>query len=706
MSTQLVFVIAGIVALVLLLTIVLILTRYKKCKSNELLIVYGKTKGNTASKCYHGGSAFVWPVIQGYSIIPMDPFQIVCNLENVLSSQKIEVDIDSVVTVAVSTKPDTMQNAAVRLLGLSEQEKVDQIKDIVYGQLRLIIAEMNIEGLISDRTEFLKKCNDNISEELKKFGLDLVNINISDIKDHAQYIENLGKEAASKAKYEALAKIEEKTKEGEVAVAKQKQEKEVQLSEITKDQQVKVAENQKLQATQTAEIEKDRATQVNQTNKEKDVTLREIDKEKTVQIAEQAKEEAVKVREVKKNQEIETADLDKQQAEKISEIEKNKQITIATNESEQAQKVAEQQKLKDAEVAKQSAEAQTAVATANADRDAKIAEQESISAASQAKYRQDAEASVVEAEQDAEARKETAKQEAIAKKKEAEQKSESAQVKATQEKEAQIAEFDSDRRKRTAEADKIATITENTAGVEVAKSNAVLGKEQAEAQQIIGESKAKAEQAVGIAEAKKNEEIALAEAKAEKAKQEATIMVGTEIEADRKRAEAKGKKDAAITEAEGEAEAIKLKALAEAEAIKAKKLAEAEGEIRMAEAEKVRGQAETENIANLARAGVNDSTMVSYGLREKLEGMIGAEMAKFEHIKLGNVTVVGGADKAAEFMGNIASVVQGANGLGSENLPGVMGMIGKLLSFDQKNQIKQPSGESEQSQEEETKSDK
>jgi hypothetical protein len=126
----------------------------------------------------------------------------------------------------------------------------------------------------------------------------------------------------------------------------------------------------------------------------------------------------------------------------------------------------------------------------------------------------------------------------------------------------------------------------------------------------------------------------------------------------------------------------------------------------MAEAEKIRMQAETENIANLARADVSDAVAVSYVLKDKFEGMIGAEMAKFEHIKLGNVTVVGGPDKAAEFMGNIASVVQGASGLGSENLPGVMGMIGKLLSFDQKNQIQQPSEESEQSQEKETKPDK
>ena len=177
-------------------------------------------------------------------------------------------------------------------------------------------------------------------------------------------------------------------------------------------------------------------------------------------------------------------------------------------------------------------------------------------------------------------------------------------------------------------------------------------------------------------------------------------MVGTEIEADRKRAEAKGKKDATITEAEGEAEAIKLKALAEADAIRAKKLAEADGAKMMAEAKKVEMQAETEGIANLARADVPEAVAVSYILKDKWEGMIGAEMAKFEHINLGNVTVVGGSEKAAEFMGNIASVVQGATGLGSENVPGVMGLVGKLMNFDKKNQIQQPTEESEKPQEE------
>lgn len=695
MSTNLIFVICGVVAFILLVTVVLILTRYKKCKSNELLIVYGKTKGNTACKCYHGGSAFVWPVIQGYSIISMDPIKIICNMKNVLSSQKIEVDIDSVITVAVSTKEETMRNAAVRLLGLNENEKIDQVKDVLFGQLRLIVAEMNIESLISNRTEFLQKCNDNISEELKKFGLDLVNINISDIKDHAEYIDNLGKEMASKARYEALAKIEQRTKEGEVEVAKQKKEKQIQLSEITRDQEIEVSENKKQQDIKTAEIERDRVTTTETTKKEQEVSLRDIEREKRVQIAEKAKDEAVSIREVEKNQTLETASLEREEAEKKSEIERDKQIAIATNKSEQDQKVAEQQRLRDAEVAKQSAEAATAVAQANATKDAEVVKATSESKAKQAEAEQKSEADIVEAQQNSEARKETARQEADSKK-----------VKAQREKESQVAEYAAETRKRQANAEKNATITENTAGIEVAKSNAQLGKEQAESEKIIGESKAQAAQAVGIAEAEKDEQVALAKGKAEKAKQEATIMVGTEIEADRKRAEAKGKKDATITEAEGTAAAIRLVAEAEADKIRLTKIAEADGAKQMAEAKKVEMQAETENLANLARADVGDATMISYVLKDQWIGMVEAEMKKFEHINLGTVTVVGGSDKAADFMGNIAKVVQGASGLGSENVPGIMGVIGKLMNFDKKNQIQQPTEEPEQPQEETPKESK
>ena len=74
-----IYLVAGLVLLVIL-SIIGILTRYRKCRSDEVLVVYGKTSGNTSAKCYHGGSSFVIPVLQGYAIMSMKPLQIQCKI--------------------------------------------------------------------------------------------------------------------------------------------------------------------------------------------------------------------------------------------------------------------------------------------------------------------------------------------------------------------------------------------------------------------------------------------------------------------------------------------------------------------------------------------------------------------------------------------------------------------------------------------------
>lgn len=206
--------VSAILAVVIILTIIGVLSRYRRCKPNQVLVVYGKTGGEKKSaKLYHGGAAFVLPIIQSYDVLSMEPMQIDCKLTGALSSQNIRVDVPTTITVAISTNPEIMQNAAERLLGMDTESTENLITDIVYGQMRLIIAEMTIEKLNSDRDEFLDKARKNIDNELNKLGLYLLNINISDIRDEAGYIMNLGKEAESRALNEAQANIEEQEKQ-------------------------------------------------------------------------------------------------------------------------------------------------------------------------------------------------------------------------------------------------------------------------------------------------------------------------------------------------------------------------------------------------------------------------------------------------------------------------------------------------------------
>jgi flotillin len=198
-------------AFVIFVTIIALVSRYKRCPSDKILVVYGKTGGASAN-CIHGGGAFIWPVIQDYAYLDLKPISIDANLTNALSKQNIRVDVPCRFTIAISTDSDTMNTAAERLLGLAHEQIQELAKDILFGQLRLVIATMTIEEINSDRDKFLDNISKNVDTELKKIGLKLINVNVTDIKDESGYIEALGKEAAAKAINEAKISVAEQEK--------------------------------------------------------------------------------------------------------------------------------------------------------------------------------------------------------------------------------------------------------------------------------------------------------------------------------------------------------------------------------------------------------------------------------------------------------------------------------------------------------------
>lgn len=353
--------VSAILAVVIILTIIGVLSRYRKCKPNQVLVVYGKTGGEKKSaKLYHGGAAFVLPIIQSYDVLSMEPMQIDCKLTGALSSQNIRVDVPTTITVAISTNPEIMQNAAERLLGMDTESTENLITDIVYGQMRLIIAEMTIEKLNSDRDEFLDKARKNIDNELNKLGLYLLNINISDIRDEAGYIMNLGKEAESRALNEAQANIEEQEKLGAIKIAVQQKEKETAVANTKKEQEIQIACT-----------EKEKETIVAETKKEKEIALALTDKEKQIGVAQSEKkagEEKVKSEAaVKTAKELAEKEVEEAKAKKVQAALKVEKIVPAETQKEEAILQADAE----AEKIKRRAEAEAAAHLAKAEAEAK-----------------------------------------------------------------------------------------------------------------------------------------------------------------------------------------------------------------------------------------------------------------------------------------------------------------------------------------------
>lgn len=266
-----------IVTVVLFVTFAAILSRYKRCPSDKILVIYGKTGRNkeggiSSARCIHGGAAFIWPVFQSYAFLDLKPISIETLLTNALSKQNIRVDVPSRFTVAISTEPEVMTNAAERLLGLSPGQIQELSKDILFGQLRLVIATMDIEEINADRDKFLANVAKNVDTELRKIGLKLINVNVTDLRDESGYIEALGKEAAAKAINEAKKSVAEQERFGEIGKAEANRDKDIRIAETERDRDAQIASAVKDREVLIAAARRDEA--IGKTDADRDTRIR------------------------------------------------------------------------------------------------------------------------------------------------------------------------------------------------------------------------------------------------------------------------------------------------------------------------------------------------------------------------------------------------------------------------------------------------
>ena len=334
-----------IVVAVAFVTLAAILKRYRRCPSDKILVIYGKTGKNatgsiSSARCIHGGAAFIWPVFQDYAFLDLKPISIECNLTNALSKQNIRVDVPCRFSVGISTEPDNMTNAAERLLGLSVDSIQNIATDILFGQLRLVIATMDIEEINADRDKFLANVSTNVEAELRKIGLKLINVNVTDIRDESGYIEALGKEAAAKAINDAKKSVAEQNRFGEIGKAEADRDKDIRIAETTRDTRIKTAEANAL-AVEGENNSKIAIANSNATRREKEAEADRVAVAAEKVQAAKALEEAYK-----SERDAELARAEREQATQKAnvvvpaQIEKEKAIIDAEAEAEQIRRKA------------------------------------------------------------------------------------------------------------------------------------------------------------------------------------------------------------------------------------------------------------------------------------------------------------------------------------------------------------------------------
>lgn len=278
--------VAIIITLMFLIGIAFLLMRYyKRCPSNRVLVIYGRTRKNEAATCIAGGARLVIPFVQDFAWLSLEPMQIEIPLRGALSIENIRVNVPSVFTVAIGTTPELMQNAAIRLLGLSGSEIKKQAEDIIFGQLRQVIASMLIEDINRDRDKFLSSIQDSLEPELRKIGLVLINVNITDITDESGYIEAIGQKAASEAIQKARGDVADNEKMGEIRVAEAEREKAIQVANANKVKMIGTREATRDQAVRVADLNKEQEVAEQQAVYLKETQVKEAERDMRISLA-------------------------------------------------------------------------------------------------------------------------------------------------------------------------------------------------------------------------------------------------------------------------------------------------------------------------------------------------------------------------------------------------------------------------------------
>jgi flotillin len=274
-----------VLALILVGLLRFLTTRYKRCPSNRVLVIYGRVGGGNTARCVHGGAKFVWPLFQDYSYMSLVPIQIEIPLRGALSMENIRVNVPSVFTVAIGTSPEVMQNAAIRLLGLNGQQIRKQAEEIIFGQLRQVVASMRIDDINRDREAFLEHIQKSLEPELKKVGLVLINVNITDITDESGYIDAIGQKAASQAIQQARGDVADQERMGETRVAEAERDRTIQVATANKLRDIGIRENQREQAVRLAELEKEQKIGEQTAGFERDANVKSAEQKMRVALA-------------------------------------------------------------------------------------------------------------------------------------------------------------------------------------------------------------------------------------------------------------------------------------------------------------------------------------------------------------------------------------------------------------------------------------
>lgn len=170
--------------------------RYKRCPADKVLVVSGKTASGKSAEIYKGGAAFVWPVIQEYAYLSLQPFTTEISVRDAINEDNQKTSLTVRIVAGIGEKDTLLEKAASRLLSLKPHQLTTLTEDIAMGQIRQLVRGMTEEEIYTHQNKLIEALYPSIGNELNKVGLQLINVDLvetiaSRAKEHPTRLRNL-----------------------------------------------------------------------------------------------------------------------------------------------------------------------------------------------------------------------------------------------------------------------------------------------------------------------------------------------------------------------------------------------------------------------------------------------------------------------------------------------------------------------------------
>ena len=309
-------------AIVILLALFLALG-YLKAPPDTAFIISGLGK----KRILIGKAGWRFPFLERVDKLSLQVMSVdVKTSEAVPTNEFINVMVDGVANVKVSSDPKLLERAAEALLNMKPAQMIAMITQVLEGNMREIVGSVGLKEMVQDRQGVAKKVAENVIPDMEKLGIELVNFNIQNFRDNAGTIENMGIDNVEQIRKNA--QIAKANAQRDIAIASAHAQEEANAVKVEADK--KIAEQNAALSVQQAEMqiradtkkaEADAAYSIQQENQRKtiEVTRTNADIARREKEAELAEKE-VAIRERKLDAEVrKAADAKKYQAEREAE---------------------------------------------------------------------------------------------------------------------------------------------------------------------------------------------------------------------------------------------------------------------------------------------------------------------------------------------------------------------------------------------------